>query len=45
MAETRSAHGDFGARGQELYERAIRAQVEPAHNGEFLVLDIEGRRL
>jgi hypothetical protein len=41
MAKTRSTRGEVAARGQELYERAIRAQVEPAHDGEFLALDIE----
>lgn len=27
--------------GQEIYERAIRAQVEPEHKGELLVINIE----
>jgi len=26
--------------GEEIYAREIRDQVEPEHNGEFLVLDI-----
>lgn len=28
-------------RGQALYDRVIRAQVEPGHRGKFLVLDID----
>lgn len=28
-------------RGEELYQRALRDQLEHAHRGEFLVLDIE----
>jgi hypothetical protein len=31
---------EVGRRGRELYEKKIRAQVEPAHTGKFLVLDI-----
>lgn len=27
-------------RGREIYEREIRAKVEPGHDGEFLVVDI-----
>lgn len=27
-------------RGREIYEREIRAKVEPEHNGEFLVVDV-----
>ena len=26
--------------GEEIYARDIRAKVEPAHDGEFLVLDV-----
>jgi hypothetical protein len=28
-------------RGQEIYDRDIRAIVEPEHRGEFVVIDIE----
>ena len=28
-------------RGQELYDREIRAKVEPQNTGKFLVLDVE----
>ena len=27
--------------GDEIYERNIRTQVEPAHNGEIVAIDIE----
>ncbi len=27
-------------RGREIYEREIRAKVEPEHDGEFLVVDV-----
>lgn len=26
--------------GREIYEREIRAKVEPEHNGEFLAIDV-----
>jgi hypothetical protein len=32
---------EIGRRGQELYDRAIREQVEENNRGRFLVLDIE----
>ncbi len=32
---------DIAARGQALYERAIRQHVEPQHIGKFLVLDVD----
>src|SRR2546425_12675553 len=28
-------------RGEAIYERSIRGRVEPAHNGEFLVINID----
>ena len=28
-------------RGQEYYDRVLRAEVEPEHKGEFLVLEVE----
>jgi len=31
----------IGERAQRLYEEKIRSVVEPMHNGEFLVLDVE----
>ncbi|MBI3910689.1 MAG: hypothetical protein HY320_07125 [Armatimonadetes bacterium] len=40
-----SQHGytteEIGHRGQELYDRVIRPQVEAGNKGKFLVLDIE----
>jgi hypothetical protein len=32
---------EVGRRGRELYEQQLRARVEPAHAGQFLVLDIQ----
>lgn len=32
---------EVARRGQELYERKIRREVEPEHDGCFLVVDIE----
>lgn len=32
---------EVAARGEALYEQQIRAQVEAAHQGEFVVVDIE----
>jgi hypothetical protein len=28
-------------RGREIYEREIRAKVEPEHDGEFVVVDVD----
>jgi hypothetical protein len=32
---------ELARRGQEYYDRFLRATVEPEHKGEFLVLDVE----
>lgn len=32
---------NIAVRGQALYERAIRQDVEPQHTGKFLVLDVD----
>lgn len=32
---------EIGERGRALYERAIRARVEPGNLGKFLVLDVD----
>lgn len=32
---------EIARRGRELYERELRARVEPIHRGKFLVLDVE----
>lgn len=31
---------EVGRRGSEIYDQKLRAQVEPTHAGQFLVLDI-----
>ena len=31
---------EVGKRGQEIYERVLRAHVELHHRGEFLIIDI-----
>ena len=33
--------GEVAARGEAIYAQHIRANVEPQHQGKFLVLDIE----
>lgn len=37
----RYSNDEIVRRGQEIYEREIRAKVEPQHVGRFLVLDID----
>ncbi len=32
---------EIAARGRAIYDEKIRAVVEPAHRGEFVILDIE----
>jgi hypothetical protein len=32
---------EIARRGKKLYERTIRAQVEPEHKGKLLVLNLE----
>jgi hypothetical protein len=32
---------EIGRRGQEIYDRQIRSQVETGNRGKFLVLDVE----
>lgn len=41
MPHPRYASEEIVQRGQALYDRQIRAEVEPGHKGEFLVVDIE----
>lgn len=41
MAGSRPTNDDIVERGQALYERDVRARVEPQHNGQFLAIDIE----
>lgn len=33
---------EVARRGKELYERRIRSEVEPEHEGRFLVVDVIG---
>lgn len=32
---------EFARRGDEIYDRDIRAKVEPAHRGQLVAIDIE----
>ncbi len=41
MPETRYPREEMIRRGQTLYEERIRSQVETAHRGKFLVLDVD----
>lgn len=41
IMHTRFSNDEIASRGQSLYEREIRANVEGQHDGRFLVLDIE----
>jgi hypothetical protein len=41
MAHPRYSSDEIVERGQALYDQQIREKVEPQHNGQFLVLDIE----
>ena len=41
MGANTYATDDIVRRGQERYEREIRAAVEAAHHGEMLALDVE----
>jgi hypothetical protein len=41
MPHPRYASAEIVQRGQTLYDQQIRAQVEPQHAGDFLILDVE----
>lgn len=41
MANTTTDHHELSRRGQAYYDEHLRGKLEPAHNGEFLVLDVE----
>ena len=41
MSEPPVAHEEIARRGREHYDRVLRAELEPEHTGEFLVLDVE----
>jgi len=41
MAYASHSPQEVESRGEEIYERQIRRQVESDHKGEFVVIDIE----
>jgi translation initiation factor RLI1 len=41
MANRELNHREIAARGEEIYEREIRAQLGPESRGKFVVLEIE----
>ncbi|MEX2140716.1 MAG: hypothetical protein WD894_15750 [Pirellulales bacterium] len=41
MATTHYAPGEVVRRGQDLYERNIRARVEPENKGKMLAIDVD----
>lgn len=41
MTHTTYSGNEIVRRGQELYEQAIRPEVEAEHKGEFLVINVE----
>ena len=40
MSDSMLTKDEIARRGREIYERHIRADVEPDHDGEFLVVDV-----
>ena len=40
MSQTGSTKEDVVRRGKEIYERALRARLEPGHNGRFVAIDV-----
>jgi hypothetical protein len=41
LLQPRYSKEEFARRGDEIYERDIRPQVEAAHAGQFIAIDIE----
>jgi hypothetical protein len=41
MPQTSYSADEVVRRGEEIYQRDLKSKVEPTHNGEFLVLDID----
>lgn len=41
MSNTKYTRKEIAERGEAIYEEEIRANVDPAHHGAYLVLDIE----
>jgi hypothetical protein len=40
-SKPRYSKEDAAQRGDEIYDRSIRAQVEPQHNGEIVAIDLD----
>ncbi len=41
MASTKQDVGEVVRRGREMYEQRIRAEVEPAHIGEYIAIETQ----
>ena len=41
MQDARTRREEVARRADEIYERDLRAKLEPEHTGEFLVLNVE----
>jgi len=41
MPSIKMDHHELARRGREYYDRVLRDQLEPEHNGKFLALDVE----
>jgi hypothetical protein len=41
MSQTSYRADEVVRRGEEIYQRDLKSKVEPIHNGEILVLDID----
>jgi hypothetical protein len=41
MANPTTQCEEIARRGQEYYDRSLRAQLEPEHKGKYLVLDVD----
>jgi hypothetical protein len=41
MSQPLHTTDEIARRGEELYERSVRARVEPENDGRFLALDVE----
>ncbi|NOT01023.1 MAG: hypothetical protein HOP29_10385 [Phycisphaerales bacterium] len=41
MGSSNSIPGDVVARGTRIYEDRLRSELEPRHNGKFVVIDVE----
>ncbi len=41
MKTTLPARGEIATRGERIYQEKLRQHLEPAHNGEFAVINVE----